>query len=339
MNEYGSDFHACGYPHGASTLSAAYPVYRSYASGRVALGELARWRGYRRLLFPTYFCHESVRRLPGVAFYPYAPGDDINTAVRAAGAGVGDAIVVCNCWGLDTQPDYTGLTCEIIEDHTHDLISHWARSSRAHWCVASVRKTLPVPDGGILWSPRGLALPPQPASDPDWCGIMDRRFGAMQTKLAYLQGASVDKAVFLNDFVYTEECFDTAATGNWSEHTADIVAGLDVEAWYANKRANRDVLCAALRPDSGYIIPVAAAEGATPLSLVLIFDNPERRERVRRALIARDVYPAVLWRLPEGAYDPADISGRMLSIHCDARYTPADMAAMATTINETLALR
>ncbi len=47
----------------------------------------------------------------------------------------------------------------LIEDHSHDPQSTWATSSTADYAFASLRKTMPISDGAILWSPRGRALP------------------------------------------------------------------------------------------------------------------------------------------------------------------------------------
>ena len=49
--------------------------------------------------------------------------------------------------------------CVLLEDHSHDPVSGWAQSSRADYAFSSLRKTMPVPDGAILWSPLGHPLP------------------------------------------------------------------------------------------------------------------------------------------------------------------------------------
>ena len=43
--------------------------------------------------------------------------------------------------------------CILVEDHAHDPASAWATTSTADYAFSSLRKTLPVPDGAILWSP------------------------------------------------------------------------------------------------------------------------------------------------------------------------------------------
>ncbi|WP_328425713.1 hypothetical protein OG470_17760 [Micromonospora sp. NBC_00389] len=55
--------------------------------------------------------------------------------------------------------------------------------------------------------------------------------------------------------------------------------------------------------------------------VVLEFDSPERRESVRHGLIARNVYPAVLWDIaPEGTPpNQLDFCRRMLHPHTDFR--------------------
>jgi hypothetical protein len=68
-----------------------------------------------------------------------------------------------NYFGLRTPPDLElpeGV--EVLEDHSHDPVSAWAEQSSADFCLASLRKTLPINDGGALWSPVGHRLPPAP---------------------------------------------------------------------------------------------------------------------------------------------------------------------------------
>ena len=74
-----------------------------------------------------------------------------------------------------------------------------------------------------------------------------------------------------------------------------------------------------------------------PFSLVLLFDSPEERERVRKELIAHQVYPTILWNIPVQANDEivneiVKFSRKMLSIHCDVRYTKDEIREMKSII-------
>ena len=73
--------------------------------------------------------------------------------------------------------------------------------------------------------------------------------------------------------------------------------------------------------------------------MVLLLENKEKRDALRKRLIADSVYPAILWNVPGTASDASrDFSERMLSVHCDGRYSEDDIKQLANIINDGLAL-
>jgi hypothetical protein len=84
----------------------------------------------------------------------------------------------------------------------------------------------------------------------------------------------------------------------------------------------------------GRVFCPSSPGGAVPFACIILFDSAERREFVRRKLIQADIFPAVLWPLEHPAISVIDgeyvsASRRMLSIHCDMRYSTDDMARVA----------
>src|ERR1039458_5638988 len=149
-----------------------WPARRSFfASGRAALGALCRrWietHSHARLWLPDYFCPEVVSSLCSrnirVAFYtdnPQRAGPELSHLYVLPG----DMVLAVNYFGVRSGDQWSAWrestpSVALIEDHTHDPQSLWARSSRADFAFASLRKTLPLPDGAIAWSPRELSLP------------------------------------------------------------------------------------------------------------------------------------------------------------------------------------
>ena len=124
----------------------------------------------RRLWLPGYYCPDVVGTLLPLALavplelrtYP-APPPGLPDLARIPLA-PGDLLLLVNLFGLHGASTTPRLPpgVVLIEDHTHDPLSRWARTSTADWCFASLRKTLPLPDGGVVWSPGGRALPRPP---------------------------------------------------------------------------------------------------------------------------------------------------------------------------------
>ena len=175
MKEFGSDFHYIG-PCNIKGKSI-YEYFTSanyYADGRQALIHLYKSQGWKRLWVPEYFCYDVITSLKAagidIVFYtdiPDCQDDDITLELilKKGYFQPTDAVLRVNYFGFRAcrRSEYLPVAA-VIEDHTHDLIGDWSRNSTADWCIASLRKTLPIPEGGILWSPKGLKLPDPPAS-------------------------------------------------------------------------------------------------------------------------------------------------------------------------------
>ena len=168
MKEFGSNFHYLPVEVNAvRTIGHYHPDAVYYATGRHALIDLYRQMGWKRLWVPEYFCYEVLgsvlREGVNVAFYTDYPTFDEDEVVRDLPFEEGDALFRVNYFGLRSMRSNRVIKVPVVEDHTHDLIGAWACSSDADWCIASLRKTLPLAEGGMLWSPQGYRLKNKPA--------------------------------------------------------------------------------------------------------------------------------------------------------------------------------
>ena len=80
-------------------------------------------------------------------------------------------------------------------------------------------------------------------------------------------------------------------------------------------------------------------EFCNPFSFIVIMDNMKTRELVYKKLIQTAIYPAILWNIPSDTIvEPPvnDISGRILSIHCDGRYTEGDVRELSYKLRQVL---
>ena len=340
MKEFGSNFHYIeSQGSGDNTLQDFFPSANYYADGRQALIDLYRSQGWQRLWAPEYFCYDVIASLKEagleLAFYVDYPGnnDNLNLNVNFR---AGDALLRVNYFGLRGYRSTEKLMVPVVEDHTHDLIGDWAINSHADWCIASLRKSLPVPEGGMLWSPMGLKLPKAPVVSEENEKIAAIRWDAMKLKARYLAGEDVEKTAFRAGFVDTEEYFDRAEVCALDAGSQEFLNAFDIRDWYNRKWENWELLrdikkegVRVLRPEN---------RGCYPFSLILVFTSVYDRDTVRKALIEKQIYPAILWSLP---HCPADgelfkMSRGMLSIHCDARYTKEEILQMKRTIESIL---
>lgn len=346
MIEYGSDFHYVVPSNGnGNSLYDFFPSANLYADGRQALIHVYHSQDWQRLWVPEYFCYEVVESLKqaglNLIFYTDYPGnrDDAQTLEAIQQKGLfrpTDAVLRVNYFGTRSFRTAERLSvAAVVEDHTHDLIGGWPMHSTADWCVASLRKSFPIPEGGILWSPMGLRLPEAPAPSEDNELIASTRWEAMRLKAGYLAGGPIEKATFRAGYVDTEEYFDTAPVCALDRASHEYLTTFDIREWYNRKRENWELL-KAIRKEGGQVI-LPESMGCYPFSLILQFDNPDERDRVRKELIAHQIYPAILWNIPAPASGEVfSFSHCMLSIHCDARYTVDDIRQMKSIIESIL---
>lgn len=346
MIEFGSDFQYIEPKgQGFKTLFDLHPSANYYADGRQPLIHLCQSQKWERLWVPEYFCYDVVKTLKQegvtVKFYTEWPenrGDNIRVDKedRDSFPGRRDAILKVNYFGLQSyQEPRPSLVASIIEDHTHDLIGDWASNSKADWCIASLRKTLPIPEGGILWSPKGFRLPDSPLPLEENDNIATSRWQAMKLKTKYLAGEPVDKVMFRSVFVNTEEFFDRAPICSLDKESLDYLNRFDIIDWYAKKLENWDIL---RRIDKiGIRVLSPDAHGCYPFSVILLFNSESERNRVKMALIDNQIYPAILWDVPSDSDEKVySFSRKMLSIHCDGRYTSNEILQMKSIIESIL---
>jgi hypothetical protein len=301
-------------------------------------------RGWRRLWVPSYFCQEVVASLQttGIDLAVYPDGPECSTPdFRYATFGRGDALFVVNFFGLRDEPTYDRVPRDavaIIEDHAHDPWSVWARNSKADWCVASLRKTLPMPDGGVLWSPVDHPLPSEPASTDERQRASLEKLAAMTLKSLYLEGAFDGKELFRRLATSGESRIASGEVSGMTDWSRALLRAFPTGTWREQRRINQRVLSSALSgiPSVTVLQPQDAVDGC-PFSGILLFDAAQRRDHVRERLMALRVYPVILWPLespvvPGIPPENVDFSRRMLSIHCDMRYGREDMLRVAEMI-------
>jgi len=346
--EQGSEFHWPQYGRTAPDITS-WSNASWWGSGRDAFRALLSYgemtRGWRRLWLPAYFCQEIVAAFAstGIALKVYPDGpQQASPDLDQLKWQTGDVMLRCNYFGLRMLPSARGLQTNgitVIDDHTHDPWSESALTSDADWCVASLRKTLPVPDGGILWSPLNHASPPDisPTSERQRASL--EKMAAMTLKALYLNRHCIEKETFRRLEFSGESHIASGHVSGMPDWTRNLIETFPIRAWRDHRRRNHQVLTMALSNSPWLTVLKPDGHDSVPFSGIVVFDTHARREFVRRMLIEKCVYPAVLWPLDSPGVPDIDarsinFSMRMLSIHCDMRYDDSDMLRVASLIRQ-----
>lgn len=305
-----------------------------WGSGRDAIRALlalgSQELGWRRVLCPTFFCQNVVAALARQLEVALYDDDPLRGSAPSVDARPGDVLLVPNVYGARRKPSPspTRSAMATIEDHTHDPLSAWAYESDADYAIASLRKTLPLPDGGVAWSPRSHPLPSERPMTPRHARASLDRLSAMVLKAHYLAGDAVSKEEFRQRALDGERAIGGGEISGISPFSRARLASLPTRTWREARAVNR----AAFRQAFGVCQGVAVLD--TPFAVTLLFDSADAREKVRKELVAARVYPAVLWSLddpvvPEIPASQIDLARHLLTLHCDYRYSPADMSRVA----------
>lgn len=304
-----------------------------FDSGRSALFALLTNLKYKKVLLPDYIC-ESVRicfRECEVAYYHIKEDFTIDWDDLLAKCTENMDIVYLHYFngyiGEDYAfPELNTLRMQnhfvIIEDTTHSLFT--ASRTIGDYCICSLRKWFPIPDGGVLYSVNELC--PKKYSGNHW---VEKKTKAMIEKGSYLGGNDVRKEDFLNVFSETELLLDAQTKPYGISDTAVyILQHIDVNNVIAARCRNSDILNKRLP----YKNVALNGAGQVPLFFTISVDN---RDDLRKYLIDKKIYCPVHWPLYK---EIEQIQGTVLKHNCelsipiDQRYSAEDMEYISDVI-------
>jgi hypothetical protein len=329
-------------------LPEEYELFSTGTSVLVAIANLLQHETAQRLRLhvPSFFCMDVVAKIRNyfdIVWYRDLPTDkypDFNSLNTLPG----DLVLAVNLFGLrdgkfwqDWLLQHDNIT--LIEDHSHDPFSPWAQQSNAHYAMASLRKTLPIPDGAIIWSGQNVKLPK--ASLHESLGAY-KRLTAMVLKQAYLSGANIPKKTYLQLEGESEDYFDDTDKSAVSVFTANILKSLDI----AELRKIREInvrhllkcISTAMNSDCKPIFN-SWTKNHVPFNCIIACRTKEIRDELRKYLISHNIFPPIHWQQPKNQVSSndelaIDLSNRILTIPTDQRYSLEDVSLVAKIILE-----
>jgi|GEM_PF-2486715 len=350
--EVGSEFHCLDYSvHKNDVLPWDKCNYYYFGSGRDSLRSIIRNIKCRNKSFtlwlPEYFCQEVVldllREGIEIKFYPLDP-ESMKSDVSSINIKKNDAIMLINLFGIKFFDEYDNIPTNvfIIENHTHDPFSFYAYNSKAHYCFASLRKTLPIPCG-IVWSQNMInEVENYKITKIRHKAISDKLI-AMQLKSLYLKGFDLSKDIYRTIEIKAEK---NMGRGNislapaWVESIVNSFPILNCR----EKRKNNYIKFLGYLDDKikeNILLP-KDINRTYPFMIIMLLRTKTERDKVRKMLIENNIFPAILWKPSKHKlfstknYEERHnaFSDRMLAIHCDMRYDHKDMRKVADILGK-----
>jgi hypothetical protein len=317
-------------PHGDGLLEPAGES-RLFGSGRQAVRALLefgrREYGWTAVHVPAYYSPSVVPHIADLLPVRRYDSGPLGPLPRPR-AEPSDVVIAASYFG--EPPVLPATAATLVVDVTHDPIAPWLDQVRADYFFASLHKTLPLPDGGLLWSGRGRPLPATAPPTDRHLATVSRILAAMCLKAAYLNGSPLRKEQYLPLYAAGAAELGLTTVSGISDFSREALRILPAALLRRRRIDNAAELASGLPDLAGVRVHVRT------FGVVLEFDCAQRRDAVRQGLIRRSVYPAVLWELSPQDVPPhqLDLSRRLLHLHTDARWSGDDMHRVAEIVRE-----
>jgi hypothetical protein len=301
-------------------------------SGRAALATIviAHMSNHprARLWVPSYYCWDVTRYITQwipVVTYPCRP-----THALLPGTVPPDDLLLVTSYFGSAPPRVALPTCRVVLDTTHDPLAEWIPAFGSEWVFGSLRKTLPLAEGGFAYPTSRLAehldAPPCTAESR---AVVAQGVEAMLEKSRWVDGQeTLPKEAWYLAFQQHESAICAQQPAAIQPESVDLLQRLPVRRWRDQRLQNLRALRDALDAD---LLTLALP---STYGLPLVLPDSDCADRMRRTLISDRVYPARLWPQPEIApTGDVDLASRMLFLHTDHRYDFGDMQRVAGILN------
>lgn len=298
------------------------------------------------VLIPSYLCDSVAGALLREGVIPIYYAVDVNLEpslddVLMRKIEDTRAILIMDYFGrgssLDEHvPDLVSEGLSVLCDVSHSLFYRLRQPSGLVTAyVGSLRKLLPLPDGGIVFSKQIRDM-------TSWSGQRNTlehaslRTAAMVWKEAWFCNDDKPKPPFRELFVQAESLLDESdEIGPISDVSKMLLNLIDLEFIVLRRRTNflellrlSDIWPENIRPFLDSL-----GSGECPLGFPVIVDE---RDDLRQFLIDSRVYPPVHWSIDACTFgefpDSIWLSEHMLTLPCDHRYDANDMQVIADLI-------
>ncbi len=284
---------------------------------------------------PEYYCKHVTGWLKSsyknIKSYDVNPIDFSKTIIANDFAHDRDVVLVQNFWGASQcQIDCGTKKITIIEDHSHGWLTNSCKQSKADYCLVSLRKSLPIPSGAIVWRPDGKAINKNVklTSDISFDYVWDTVFKAMTLKNSY-ESRGLTNEDKKNEFLSLIHHAEQRMNSNYSliqldkKHETYIKDYMGID-YLKFKTKNIQKFKTQIKPSNYFtVLPL----DLQLFGIILHVKNEQHYKQLYLFLISNNIYPAHLWPDNKTSY------GYFINIHTDYRYNETDMIYVAKTLN------
>lgn len=307
-----------------------------YASGRAALYQmlLSLTPHHCKIWLPDWLCHTMVDAVSKAGFeYCFYELDaqfmaTLN-ALDKSGFKDGNIVLMVNYFGLQDLTE-TAKSIKrsfpnsvVIED---DVQAYWVFAEKdnpyADYRFTSLRKSLSVPDGGLVKTHRPMPIVK-----------CQNTFSPLKLKAGQMKQCRGQEGIrdvdYLALFEQGEELIDENYDSKMTEIAQSLFAGVDIQKAKQQRQINAACILKGL-DEIGIKPLIPVPHNTVPLFVPIYFEN---RDEVRYRMFKNEVFCPVHWPL-EGMKVKcgAEMASHELSIIIDQRYDVQDMNLILSLI-------
>ena len=214
-----------------------------------------------------------------------------------------------------------------IEDRTHNLLVNSRYTFKPDFTVASLRKWIDIPDGGLMWPNRELKSK-EYSEDLTFSEV---RLRAQCMRNEYLQvGDESLKTEYRKIFSTVTDMIDEEKIpGLMSQYAYERVCHANLEEVNEKRSRNAQILISELK---GFAFVQDKTDRGDVYVAVLI----ENRDVVQKKLASIGIFCTIIWPLNDEQRAACEVAKyteeHILTIYCDQRYSVEDMKYIASCV-------
>lgn len=307
-----------------------------YASGRTALYQILRSLAPRhhKIWLPDWLCHSMVEAVvkAGFEYHFYELDDQFKATLNAldhVGYSDGNVVLMVNYFGLQELTETAKAIKQafpntiVIED---DVQAYWVFAEKenpyADYCFTSLRKSLAVPDGGLVKTHKPMPIVKEGNT------FSPLKLKAGQMKLNRGQEGIKDED-YLTLYEEGERRIDDNYDSVMSDTAKRLYAGVGMHQVKKQRQANAAYIIKCLQ-ELGIKPLIPVQDGVVPLFVPIYLEN---RDEVRKRMFQHEVFCPVHWPL-EGMKVKcgSEMAAHELSLIVDQRYSEENIKSIISNL-------
>lgn len=310
-----------------------------HASGRAALYSILQSlkdRNIKRVLLPDYLCSTIVTTVGSskLDYDFYSLNESLLLDIVSIENKVDEntAILIINYFGMqDLSPSVSAIKklsekIPVIVDDVQALYSYLTPElTDIDYSFTSLRKWLPVPDGGLVQSQNKEITTPDTVNS-----FWVKKLNGLALKNMREDLKGMDE-VYLHLLEEGENMIDQSLAARGSEVTEMVFERTNLEDVASKRRSNASFILSGLK-DIGLEPIIVPRHVSVPFFIPIVLKN---RDIVRKRLFSHNIFCPVHWpldglKLERGAF----MAAHELSIIIDQRYDTDDMRRILSVLEQ-----